>query len=212
MLSLSIIPAQCSVPPTTPMLAPPNRLCCHSTMAVRSSCVQWTTATAPACPLCLDTMATLPTHAHPLSLGRRSFRTQCPPQLPLCPSQCRTSQCGATGLALHRAIGTPTSTASMENLLLNTMSPVNHFFPHSLFLSLASFPFAFSLFILSSCKTTITFRWHFVSFYISQGKACGLPSHISSFSSLLKSLSATVRSFEKREFVVVLLKLKTGHG
>lgn len=148
MLSLSIIPARCSVPPTTPTLAPPNRLCCHSTMAVRSSCVQWTTATAPACPLCPDTMATLPTRAHPLSLGRRSFRTQCPPQLPPCPSQCRTSQCGATGLALHRAIGTPTSTASMENLLLNTMSPVNHFFP--------PFPLSFSCFF-SFCFLSVYF-------------------------------------------------------
>lgn len=126
MLSLSIIPAQCSVPPITLTLAPPSRQCCHNTMAVRSSCVQWTTATAPACPLCPDIMATHPIHAHPLLPGRRSSRTQCPPLLPPCPSQCRTSQCVAIGLAPHRATGTPTSTASMENLLLNTMSPVNH--------------------------------------------------------------------------------------
>lgn len=165
MLSLSIIPAQCSVPPTTPTPDPPSRLCCRNTMAVKSSCVQWTTATAPACPLCLDTMAILPTHAHPLLPGHRSSRTQCPLQLPLCPSQCRTSQCVATGLAPHRATGTLTSTASMESLLLSTMSPVNHPFSiPSFFLLLL----LISLFILSQVKTTIAFKWHFLILYSSR--------------------------------------------
>lgn len=155
MLSLSIIPAQCSAPPTTLTLAPPSRLCCHSTMAVRSSCVRWTTATAPACPQCPDTMATPLTPAHPLSPGHRSSRTQCPPQLPPCPSQCRTSQCAATGLAPHKATGTLTSTASMENLLLSTMSQVNHVFSIPAFFLLLPFPFAFSLYFAST-KTTST--------------------------------------------------------
>lgn len=116
------------------MLAPPSRPCCRNTMAERSSCVRWTTATAPACLLCPDTTATRPTRAHPLLPGRRISRTQCPLQLPPCPSQCRTSQCVATGLARHRATGTLTSTASMENLLPNTLSQVNHpFFSFRLF-------------------------------------------------------------------------------
>lgn len=152
MLNLSIIPAQCSVLPTTLTLAPPSRLCYHSTMAVRSSCVQWTTATVPACPLCPDTMDTHPTHVHPLSPGHRNSHTRCLLQLLPCPSPCRTSQCVGTGLAPHRVTGTLTSTASMENLQPNTMSQVNHPFSiPPLFLWLL-FPFAFSLFILSQVK------------------------------------------------------------
>lgn len=146
-LSLSIILALFLVPPTILTLAPPSRPCCLNTAGARSSCVPWTTATAPVCPLCPVTAPTHPTPARPRFPGRRSFPTLCP-RLPPCRNHYRAFLC-ATGSTPHRATGTPTSTGCTASLLLNTMSLVN--FPLIIFLEiyLKLFPFFFLSFFIS---------------------------------------------------------------
>lgn len=187
-LRLPTIPAQSSLPRTTPTPAPRSRLCCHSMVDARSWCAQWITATAPVCPPYQATVATHRTHALDLFPGRRSTPTLCPLRPPW-PSPCRACPC-VTGSTPHRATGTPNSMGCTASLLPNTTSQVNPLATsgvHFWFLSV-SFPLSFTHWLLLSlcCFSNGKF-WHIVCFYtaILYHQSCHLPKPHISLSSIL---------------------------
>lgn len=108
-------PPAAAAPPT-----PPSRPYCRSTVAARSWCAPWITATARGCRPCPATAATRRTRA------RAPFRGSVPRTTPLLQvwpqggRPCKAWQCG-TGSTPHKHTDMPTSTGYMGSHQQNTM-------------------------------------------------------------------------------------------